>query len=281
MLNSKFDLYKTEWLDLVFADRNKSYGAYDLRIHYGDNMLKALAITMLGFTVAAVSLTIAFKHDPVNDTKTTVINITPPIVTPPKTEKPVEAIKRTPPAKSDAPKAATTPQVNVKTQVFTVPKMTDKPVDTEIPKLDPNIAISSVKNEGDATKPAAGILDGIKSPGDGGTPGVTDGDDNSLRTIDGLDVMPEPVGGNAAWAKFLQKNLRYPDTEVQGRVIISFIIEKDGHLTDLKVLKGVVTELDREAMRVLKLAPAWKPGLQNGKPVRVKYTIPIVFQISE
>ena len=54
MLNSKFDLYKTEWLDLVFADRNKSYGAYDLRIHYGDNMLKALAITMLGFTVAAV-----------------------------------------------------------------------------------------------------------------------------------------------------------------------------------------------------------------------------------
>jgi protein TonB len=284
MLNSKFDLYKTEWLDLVFADRNKSYGAYDLRIHYGDNMLKALAITMVGFTLAAGAFTIAFKHDVVE--KPPVEQIVPDIpiapMVEPKKEKPVEAIKRTQPAKAEPVKPATTsPQVNIKTQAFPVPKISNQANAIDMPKLDPNVAISSTNNEGDATKPTTGILDGTNTAGTGGKPGVVDGDDNSPHDIGGLDVMPEPVGGNAAWAKFLQKNLRYPDTEVQGRVIISFIIEKDGHLTDLKVLKGVVTELDREAMRVLKLAPAWKPGLQNGKPVRVKYTIPIVFQISE
>lgn len=282
MLNSKFDLYKTEWLDLVFADRNKTYGAYDLRSHYGDNMLKALAITMVGFTVAAVSFTIAFKHDKViTPTVTQVVPDIPiaPIIEKAKTEEPVKAIEKQKTKNADLPKTEA-PQVNVKTQEFTTPKMTDQPVTTDIPKLDPNVAISNVTNAGDPNKTSTSILDESNRPGVE-KPGVEKGNDNIPRDIDGLDAMPEPVGGNAAWAKFLQKNLRYPDTEMQGRVIISFIIEKDGHLTDLKVVKGVVTELDREAMRVLKLAPAWKPGLQNGQPVRVKYTIPIIFQINE
>jgi protein TonB len=281
MLNSKFDLYKTEWLDLVFADRNKTYGAYDLRIHYGDNMLKALAITMVGFTVAAVSLTIAFKHDPANDIKTTVVNF-PEYKLPP-IEKPVEPTKRDKPVEAKPQKpAAAAPKSDAATQRRVPPVVTpDELVKTDITPLDPNKAISNVDSKGLSDKPVVNAVPGVQ----GGTgeatvgPPASTGEDKTI--YEGVDVMPEPVGGNAAWAKFLQKNLRYPDTEVQGRVIISFIIEKDGHLTDLKVLKGVVTELDREAMRVLKLAPAWKPGLQNGKPVRVKYTIPIVFQISE
>ncbi len=284
MLNSKFDLYKTEWLDLVFADRNKNYGAYDLRIHYGDNMLKALAITMVGFTLAAVSFTIAFRHDVVPNTpvEQTIPDIPIMPVTEPKKEKPVEAIKRTPPAKADAVKPAQPAQVNVSTQRFVPPVVTNRDVITDPPVLDPSKQIADVDHTADATKPANNILDGTNVPGDKVISGSDKGDADGNRIWEGgLEIMPEPVGGSAAWAKFLQKNLRYPDTEVQGRVIISFIIEKDGKLTDLKVLKGVITELDREAMRVLKLAPAWKPGMQNGKPVRVKYTIPIVFQISE
>jgi protein TonB len=282
MLNPKFNLYKTEWLDLVFADRNKTYGAYDLRSHYGDNMLKALAITMVGFTVAAVSFTIAFKHDKVEPT--VVVQVVPdipiaPIIEKPKKEEPIKAVERPKTKNVDVPKTEA-PQVNVKTQEFTTPKMTDQPVTTDIPKLDPNVTISNTTNAGDPNKPSTGILDEGNKPGTE-KPGLDKGVDNTPHDIGGLDVMPEPVGGNAAWAKFLQKNLRYPDTEMQGRVIISFIIEKDGHLTDLKIVKGVATELDREAMRVLKLAPAWKPGLQNGQPVRVKYTIPIIFQMNE
>jgi len=282
MLNSKFDLYKTEWLDLVFADRNKSYGAYDLRNHYGNNMMKALAITVLGITVAAISFTVAFKHDVVPDTTTTVINITKPIIQPPKVDKVHEAKVETQPKKSTPAKPVTPAQSNVTTKKFLPPVLTNDPVTTEPPKLNPSDQISSVDFKADPTKPAGTLLDAGVTPGkETGPPANVEGPavDNSIHL--GVDVMPEPFGGAAAWAKFIQRTLRYPETDMEGRVTISFIVEKDGHLSDIQILKGISAELDREALRVLKLAPAWKPGKQNGQPVRVKYTIPIVFQMNQ
>jgi protein TonB len=226
MLNSKFDLYKTEWLDLVFADRNKAYGAYDLRAHYGDNMLKALAITVLGFTVAAVSLSIAFKHDKVEDP--VIVQIVPDIpIAPPKTEEPVEAVKRSETKKIDAPKPITAPQVNISTQRFVPPVVTSELVTTDPPVLDPTKQIGNVDYIADGTKPTTGILDGTTTPGNKGDAGTPTGIEDKTVYI-GVDVMPEPNGGFAAFSKYLQKNLRYPDVEEQGRVIISFIIEKDG-----------------------------------------------------
>lgn len=281
MINTKFNLYNAEWLDLVFADRNKNYGAYDLRIHYGSNMMRALAITVIGFTVAAVSANIALKHGNTDSVVKITDVVLPPNIKLPPDEKPVEAIKRTQPkGQSNAKQATSAP--NVKTQRFVEYKPTNDPVTTEPPRLDNDAAISSVDNKGDVTKSATGILDGLPGKGDvSGTPDGKGAVTNDPVDIGGLDIMPEPYGGAAAWAKFLQKNLRYPDTELQGRVVISFIIERDGKLTDLNIVKGVDNLLDREALRVLKLAPAWKPGQQNGKPVRVKYTIPIVFQMNE
>lgn len=281
MLNSKFDLYKTEWLDLVFADRNKNYGAYDLRNHYGDNMMKALAITVLGFTVAAVSFTIAFKHDVVDDTKTTVINITRTIVQPPKPEKIHDAKLEAQPKKADLPKPIKSAQANVTTKRFIPPVITTDPVTTEPPKLNPNDQISNVNFKADPTKGPGSILDAGVTPGkETGPPANVEGPatDNTVHL--GVDLMPEPFGGAAAWSKFIQRTLRYPETDMEGRVTISFIVEKDGHLSDIQILKGVSVELDREAVRVIKLAPAWKPGKQNGQPVRVRYTIPIVFQMN-
>jgi protein TonB len=100
-----------------------------------------------------------------------------------------------------------------------------------------------------------------------------------------IQILPQPIGGEAAWAKFLQKNLRYPpvalEAHAQGKVFLSFIIEKDGHISDVVVEKGVGYGLDEEAVRVLKLAPAWKPGIQNGHQVRVKFNMPISFQLSD
>jgi len=281
MLNSKFDLYKTEWLDLVFADRNKSYGAYDLRNHYGDNMMKALAITVLGFTVAAISFTIAFRHDAVDDTRTTIINITPPIVQPPKLDKIHDAKVETKPKKVDVPKPTTPAHANVTTKKFLPPVLTNEKVTTEPPKINPTDNISSVYFKADPTKPAGNILDAGVNPGkEPGSPANVEGPvDNSVHM--GVDLMPEPFGGAAAWSRFIQKTLRYPETDMEGRVTISFIVEKDGHLSDVQILKGVSAELDREAVRVIKLAPAWKPGKQNGQPVRVRYTIPIVFQMNQ
>jgi protein TonB len=281
MLNSKFDLYKTEWLDLVFADRNKSYGAYDLRNHYGDNMMKALAITVLGFTVAAISFTIAFRHDVVPETTTTIINITKPIVQPPKLDKVHEAKVETQPKKATPTKTVIPAQSNVTTKKFLPPVVTTDPVTTEPPKLNPTDQISSVDFKADPSKPAGNILDAGVTPGkETGPPASVEGPvDNSIHM--GVDLMPEPFGGAAAWSKFIQRTLRYPETDMEGRVTISFIVEKDGHLSDIQILKGISAELDREALRVIKLAPAWKPGKQNGQPVRVRYTIPIVFQMNQ
>jgi len=97
--------------------------------------------------------------------------------------------------------------------------------------------------------------------------------------------MPAPIGGMDAWSKFLNKNLRFPyeaqQDGVSGKVFLSFIIEKDGHLSDISVVRAAGHGFDEEALRVLKLAKAWKPGIQNGQPVRVKYTIPINFQAPE
>ena len=109
--------------------------------------------------------------------------------------------------------------------------------------------------------------------------------DNTIYNTRGLDVMPEPDGGAAGWTKFLERNLRYPgqatDAGKSGKVWVSFIVEKDGQISNVLVDKGVGYGMDEEALRVLKLSKKWKPGMQNGQPVRVKYTLPLVFVLTE
>ena len=93
------------------------------------------------------------------------------------------------------------------------------------------------------------------------------------------EQMPIFEGGDAALLKYLRENLKYPDKTkdrgVQGRLVIGFIVEKDGSLTDVKVLRPVDIDLDAEALRVIKGMPKWIPGRQNGKRVRVRYLLPI------
>ena len=93
------------------------------------------------------------------------------------------------------------------------------------------------------------------------------------------EQMPIFEGGDAALLKYLRENLKYPDNTkdrgVQGRLVIGFIVEKDGSLTDVKVLRPVDIDLDAEVLRVVKGMPKWIPGRQNGKRVRVRYLLPI------
>ena len=93
------------------------------------------------------------------------------------------------------------------------------------------------------------------------------------------EQMPIFEGGDAALLKYLRENLKYPDNTkdrgVQGRLVIGFIVEKDGSLTDVKVLRPVDIDLDAEVLRLVKGMPKWIPGRQNGKRVRVRYLLPI------
>lgn len=97
------------------------------------------------------------------------------------------------------------------------------------------------------------------------------------------EQMPEYPGGMKEMLKFLQENVKYPENamknNVQGRVIVQFVVEKDGTPTEFKVARSVDPDLDAEALRVLQTMPKWKPGMQRGEVVRVKFTVPVSFKL--
>jgi protein TonB len=98
-----------------------------------------------------------------------------------------------------------------------------------------------------------------------------------------VENQPEPVGGISAFYEYVGKNLKYPNlarrNNIEGRVFIQFVVEKDGSLTDVKVLKGIGGGCDEEAVRIISNAPKWKPGKQRGRPVRVQMILPILFKL--
>lgn len=98
-----------------------------------------------------------------------------------------------------------------------------------------------------------------------------------------VDQVPEFPGGMEGFYHYLVKNLKYPpvarDGRIEGRVIITFVVEKDGSLSDIKAVRSLSKETDEEAVRLMTRSPKWKPGIQNGKPVRVQYSLPISFSL--
>jgi len=108
---------------------------------------------------------------------------------------------------------------------------------------------------------------------------------NKENIFDVVEEMPQFPGGQEALLEYLAKNVKYPvvaeENGVQGRVILTFIVERDGSITNIKVVKSVDPSLDKEAIRVVKSMPRWVPGKQNGSPVRVEYSVPIVFRLTE
>lgn len=98
-----------------------------------------------------------------------------------------------------------------------------------------------------------------------------------------VEQMPDFPGGQAALMQYLAKNIKYPtiaqENGTQGRVIVQFVVNKDGSIVDAKVVRSVDPYLDKEALRVINTMPKWKPGMQRGKPVRVKFTVPVMFRL--
>ncbi len=98
-----------------------------------------------------------------------------------------------------------------------------------------------------------------------------------------VENMPDFPGGQAALMQYLAKNIKYPtiaqENGTQGRVIVQFVVNKDGSIVDAKVVRSVDPYLDKEALRVINTMPKWKPGMQRGKPVRVKFTVPVMFRL--
>lgn len=108
---------------------------------------------------------------------------------------------------------------------------------------------------------------------------------DEARIFEVNEQNPAFPGGDEAYLAFLAKNIKYPETSrnngAQGTVYAAFIVEKDGSITDIEILESPDSAISKEVERVLKLMPRWKPGMQGGKPVRVKYSVPVRFQIDE
>lgn len=274
MIGSKLDIFNPEWLNVVFKGRNQAYGAYELRKENPKNTNKALLIAIACFVVVLASPTIWNKIKgfiPKADEKVKVTDVV--LMAPP----PLDKAKPPPPPAKEPPK----PKVD---QVRFPPPVV-KP-DNEVREKDPptekQLAVADPGQKEQKGDPNQEVR--VDEPvGNADVKNVTEASDNQVFTA--VEIQPEYPGGEAALGKFLQKNIRYPsiakENNIQGKVYIQFVVERDGSLTDIKVLREPGSGTGDEAVRVLKISPHWKAGVQNGKPVRVQFTLPVNFSLGD
>jgi len=274
MFGEKIDIFNPEWLNVVFKGRNQAYGAYELRKDNPKNTNKALIIAVAAFVIILASPTIynvIIGFIPKRDEK---VKVTDVVLLPPP---PIDQTKPPPPPPKEPPK----PKVD---QVKFPPPIV-KP-DNEVKEKDPptekQLEVADPGPKEQKGDPNAKIT--VDEPaGNSDVQAVTEDTGNQVFTA--VEVEPVPKGGLDAFYKFLGDKIKYPNAAkeagTQGRVILQFVVEKDGSLTDIKVMREPGNGLGDEATRVLKLAPKWTPGIQNGKPVRVQYTIPVNFSLGE
>ena len=275
MLGSKIDLFGNEWLDVVFDQKNKSYGAYALRRQSSSNTTKALFISgtlfiLLFLSPKIINLikgTVTIEEIP---DRTTVVNVQPPPPVNPETPPP--AAIEPPPAKQS--------------QIAFMPPIVLQ--DDQVIDIDP-VQIKDLLDATPGQKNVIGELDGvivIEGPTGKGPQGAVAAEDRTVYDVfEALEVQPTYPGGMDKFYQYLSKAIMYPamaqENNIQGKVFLSFIIEKNGSLTDIKIERKLGYGTDEEAVRVLKSSPKWMPGIQNGKAVRVKYNIPINFSLAQ
>ncbi len=251
------------WEDIVFENRNKEYGAYIIRTLYSRNLITACGIMLLLIALGFSYPTIAawFKSDDVvveEKKLTTVVALDQP---PPISETPP------PPPKVEIPPP-------VKTIKYVAPKVTkEEVVEEEIP------TIEEIKKTEVSTETVEGPTEVVfEEP----VKEVAEVEDNQVYTF--VEQNAEFPGGTEAMYKFINKNVKYPAQArrmgTEGKVFVGFVINKDGSIVDVGIVKGISAECDKEAMRVVQLMPPWKAGKQNGKAVRVKFILPINFKLS-
>jgi len=252
--------------DIVFADRNKTYGAYVLRKKYDKTMMLIL-LGIVGFFALGfgVKFILSLKGDDV--VKEQVLDMTTIDLTPP------PADKNEPPPPPPPP-----PPPVMETVKFVPPVIKDDAVETDPPPPQEKLAetnVSTVTQEGDG--------DAVVVPDGNGTGTVIEEKAPEIFTV--VEEMPEFPGGPQEMMKFIQKNIQYPqmakEAGLSGKCFLKFVVNGNGNISDVTVLKGVpgCGECDREAIRVIKSMPGWKPGKQNGRSVPVYFNLPINFQL--
>jgi len=253
--------------DIVFEDRNKSYGAYELRINHNKTLAISLLITAVTLTLLVGFPKIMELFSKKTEEVEVPIDITNVDLTPPP---PIDETEPPPPPPPPPPV--------METVKFTPPVVTDEEVVDEPPP----IQTEDLPQISTVTQAAQGNED-IVIPDEVGS-GVVEPNDNEVFAV--VQQMPEFPGGEKELYKYLSNNIKYPSVEysngITGMCVVNFVIEKDGSITSVKIARGVNggPGCDKEAMRVVQSMPKWKVGKQNGRPVRVLYNLPIRFSIN-
>ncbi len=275
---SKIDLISGEWTDIVFTGRNQSYGAYKLRKGTGKrNVISIIAVITLA-VLCQIGLTIKKAADAEAARRaamTQAVELSQLEQPKKKAEVKQKQIKVEPERVVEQVKSSikfTAPVIKKDSEV--------KPEDelkTQDQLMETKTAIGSfdVKGNDDANGEVLKAKEVIAQPE---PPKVEE-----TKVFDVVEQMPSFPGGPAALMTYLSQNTKYPvvaqENGVQGRVVVSFVVERDGSITDVRVVRSVDPSLDKEATRVVKSMPNWIPGKQNGSTVRVKYNVPVSFKL--
>jgi protein TonB len=247
--------------DIVFAGRNQNYGAFELRSNYNKRVTLIVG-GMIVFSVALLGLKkfIDRPQEEVAEEKLQIeqIDLTPP---PPQEEQP-------------PPPPPPPPPPMVEMVKFTPPVIKDDAVEEEPQKLQDevkDIQVGTKDQEGEEI---------VAAPATETGPAETTAE---IFTV--VEEQPEFPGGTAALIKFIQQNMQYPamarEAGISGKCHLKFVVDETGGIGNVEILKGVpgCQECDKEAIRVVKAMPKWKPGKQTGRAVRVYYNLPINFKI--
>lgn len=253
------------WDDIVFENRNQAYGAYVLRKLYSQRVFIGVVLTslLLAGVILAPEIAKLFKGEeevykaPPRKLVYTELSAPPPI------DKP-----KPPPPQIQLPKLQ-------KVIKFVPPKVVKEEVIEEIPTIEEikMNEVAAVEQEGVGEivweEPVEEVI-------------VEAEDENKIFMV--VEQQPEFEGGYEAMMNFIRKNMRYPASArrmgIEGTVYLSFVVGRDGSINDVQVLRGISADCDKEAVRVVQAMPNWKPGKQNGKPVLVRFNLPIRFKLN-
>lgn len=275
---SKIDLISSDWVDLVFEGRNKAYGAYRLRKSTTKRNILAMVAVVLLLIVAFIFLTVKNFVDEqrAKVAMTQVAELTNYKQPEKKAEVKQKKVEVEPERVVERVKSSikfTAPVIKKDEEV-----KPDEELKTQDELMSTKTAIGTfdVKGNDDANGEILKAKDVIAEP-------EPPKHEEENKVFDIVEQQPLFPGGPTALMKYLSENTKYPvvaqENGVQGRVTVQFVVEKDGSISDVHVLRGVDPSLDKEAVRVVKSMPRWTPGKQNGITVRVNYRVPVLFRL--
>ena len=293
---SKIDLYDPKWVDMVFADKNKAYGAYQLRKTVSQRNIKALVILLVAAFIGGGYLAYQIKKH--NDELAAQEAYAAKMELAALEQAKKEQAERKKQQKKEEPKKVEPEKVVPETRAtvkFTAPVIKDdKDVKEEMPPMvkmnKETKAIGTETKEGVEDRNVVAerstvatteqIIPPVEKPAE--APKVeAPKEDIEKKIFTFAEQQPTFKGNVQAW---LTSHLQYPasaaDNNIQGKVVVKFVVGRDGSVSRAEVIRGVDPALDREALRVVNSMPKWNPGMNNGQPANVWFQLPITFKLN-